>query len=98
MERFRVGPVRLPQPRPAALGAAALLLCALLNGCAALTNPVGDGVPVRHLNPELLGKPKDVSQTLPLSLLGQPAPDVYRLAPGDVLGVWIEGVLGDKSV
>ena len=45
-----------------------------LGGCAALTNPVGDGVPVRHVDPHLLGKPKDGAKTIPLSLLGQPAP------------------------
>ena len=26
------------------------------------------------------------------------APDVYRLAAGDVLGIWIEGVLGERNV
>src|SRR6185295_12742075 len=33
----------------------------------------------------------------PLSLLRQPPPDVYRLASGDILGVWIEGVLGERG-
>lgn len=84
--------------RPAALWAVASLLCAALAGCAALTNPVGDGVPVRHLSPQLLGKAKDGEETIPLSLLGQPQPDTYRLAAGDTLGVWVEGVVGDKAV
>ncbi len=53
---------------------------------------------MRHVDPHLLGKPKDVAKTIPLSLLGQPAPDVYRLAAEDVLGVWVESVLGDKGV
>jgi protein involved in polysaccharide export with SLBB domain len=90
-----VGSARLRRP---ALWTAAILLCPVLGGCAALTNPVGDGVPVRHLDPHLLGKPRDGAQTIPLSLLGQPAPEVYRLAAEDVLGVWIESVLGDKGV
>jgi hypothetical protein len=68
------------------------LLWGCAAGCAALTNPVADGVPVRHLPPELLGKSRDVEVTIPLSLLEQKPPDVYRLAPGDVLGIWIEGV------
>ena len=71
------------------------LLGGLLSGCAALTNPVADGVPVRLLPPELLARPKEPGQTIPLTLLGQPRPATYRLAPGDVLGVYIEGVLGE---
>jgi protein involved in polysaccharide export with SLBB domain len=98
MFKLPPGPVQLLRSCSTPLWAAAGLLCAALSGCAALTNPVGDGVPVRHLDPDLLGKPKDITRTIPLSLLGQPAPDVYRLAPGDVLGVWVEGVLGDKGV
>jgi protein involved in polysaccharide export with SLBB domain len=68
-----------------------------LGGCAALSNPVADAVPVRQLPPEVLGRSKEDERTIPLPLLRQPPPDAYRLAPGDVLGVWIEGVLGDKN-
>ena len=35
---------------------------------------------------------------IPMDLLSQPPPDVYRLGPGDVLGVYIEGVLGSELV
>jgi protein involved in polysaccharide export with SLBB domain len=70
-------------------------LCMLFTGCAAVTNPVAIGIPVRHLPQELLIKPKDEAHTIPLDLLGQPPPEVYRLAPNDVLGVWIDTVLGD---
>ncbi len=79
--------------RRALAGAVALLATALAGGCAALTNPVGDGVPVRLLPPELLAEPKNVQQTIPLNLLRQPPPDVYRLAAGDVLGIYLEGIL-----
>jgi protein involved in polysaccharide export with SLBB domain len=75
----------------------AALLCAALGGCAALSNPVGDSVPVHRLPPEVHGRRKDEERTIPLPLLRQKPPDVYRLAAGDVLGVWIEGVLGDKT-
>jgi Polysaccharide biosynthesis/export protein len=74
---------------------AALLLAFALagaGGCAALTNPVAEGVPVRRLSPEWLTPPKDEEVCLPPALLTQPHPDVYRLAPGDVLGIWIDGV------
>ncbi|HVA49267.1 MAG TPA: polysaccharide biosynthesis/export family protein [Pirellulales bacterium] len=74
---------------------AAALLCVVASGCAALTNPLANGIPVRLVPPELLnaGPPRESLHTLPLSLLGQKSPDVYRLAPKDVLGVYVEGVL-----
>jgi protein involved in polysaccharide export with SLBB domain len=73
------------------------MICGALSGCAALTNPVADGIPVRHLTPEFLGPSKTTSRPLPLNLLRQPPPDIYKLAPGDILGVWIEGVLGEPK-
>ncbi len=75
-----------------------LLSCGLLVGCAAVTNPAVTAIPVRRLPEELLGKSKTDEATIPLPLLGQKTPDAYRLAPGDVLGIWIEGVLGERSV
>src|SRR5438445_5767323 len=73
------------------------LLSGLLSGCAALTNPVANGVPVRPLPPALLGEPKEGLQSLPLTLLRQKPPELYRLGPDDLLGVWIEGVLGERG-
>lgn len=71
----------------------ALLLVSLLSGCASLTNPSLNGIPVRRLPTELLSSPRrEALQTVPLSLLRQPQPDEYLLAPGDVLGVYIAGV------
>lgn len=87
-----------PKQTPArAAQAALLLLTSLLTGCAALTNPGVDGISVRRLPPELLGESKEGLRTIPLSLLGQKPPDVYRLGPGDVLGIWVEGVLGEPD-
>jgi protein involved in polysaccharide export with SLBB domain len=76
---------------------AGLLLAPLLSGCAALTNPVANGVPVRRLPPELLAVPKEGTRSLPLTLLRQKPPEPYRLEAHDVLGIWIEGVLGDRN-
>src|SRR6185436_7671337 len=59
-------------------------------GCASLTNPVGDAIPVRLVPPDLLAPSKRGDQTIPLTCLGQPPAATYRLAPGDVLGVYIE--------
>jgi protein involved in polysaccharide export with SLBB domain len=67
-------------------------------GCAAFTFPVSDGIRVRHLPPEMLVPSKAGEQTIPLTLLEQPPPKAYLLASGDVLGVYIEGFLGDRNV
>ena len=74
-----------------------LPVAGLASGCAAMTNPVGDGVSVRHLPPELLEPSKAGEQTIPLTLLGQPRPATYRLDAGDVLGVYVEGFLGERN-
>jgi len=87
----------LPARRLAAVAAATWMLCGLLSGCAALTNPVANGVPVRILPDELLAESKEGFEFIPLTLLRQPPPERYTLAPGDTLGVYIEGVLGDAE-
>jgi protein involved in polysaccharide export with SLBB domain len=73
-------------------------VCALSTGCTAVTNPVADGIPVRLLPPELLGPCKTNYQTVPLALLRQPQPVAYKLDTGDVLGVYVEGYVGEKNV
>ncbi len=76
-----------------------VLLAALLNGagCAAMTNPTAQGIPVRKLPTEMHTCSRTSTQTIPLTWLQQPPPAVYRLAPGDVLGVQIDGILGTKD-
>ena len=87
-------------PRRARLLLAWLALClwGSLSGCAALTNPVAEAVDVRRLPPELLGSPREAAGNIPLTLLRLKPECVYRLAPGDVLGVWIPGVVGEATV
>src|ERR1043166_9009962 len=63
------------------------LVCALSSGCAAMTNPIADGIPVRLLPPELLGPSKTNYQTIPLNILRQPQPEAHRLDAGDIIGV-----------
>lgn len=75
----------------------ALALSFLGSGCAAVTNPVAEGIPVRRLPAEYLAKPKEETKTIPLTLLRQPPPDAYRLDAEDTLGIFIEGVLGEKN-
>jgi protein involved in polysaccharide export with SLBB domain len=59
---------------------------------------VADAIPVRYLPPEVLGERKEDYQPIPLNMLRQKQPDAYRLGPGDILGVFIEGVLGDPNL
>jgi protein involved in polysaccharide export with SLBB domain len=67
-------------------------------GCASVTNPLATaGIPVHRLPPELLAESKEALQPLPLAMLRQKPQDDYRLAARDVLGIWIEGVLGDRN-
>jgi protein involved in polysaccharide export with SLBB domain len=54
-------------------------------------------VRVRQLPPEFFGRPKADLRPIPLSLLRQQPPAAYRLDSGDLLGVWIEGILGKKE-
>ncbi len=96
MERSMWSSLMTRRPaRVAALLTAALALSG--SGCAALTNPVGTGIPASRVPPEFLAQPKEDLKTIPLTVLRQSPPDAYRLGPGDVLGVYIEGILGDKS-
>lgn len=76
---------------------ALLLLSGSLSGCVAFSNPVANGVPVRRLPPDLFAASKEDMEDVPLSLLRQKPPDVYRLGAGDVLGIWIEGILGERT-
>lgn len=75
----------------------ALAAALLGSGCAAITNPVADGIPVRRLPPEALGVSVEAARPVSLAALTPPDPGQYRLAPGDILGIWIEGVLGERG-
>lgn len=77
----------------AKVGMMIALLGCLTSGCASLTNPVLNGIPVRRLPTELLSAPnRDRLQTIPLSLLRQQQPENYVLDAGDVIGVFVAGV------
>lgn len=66
-------------------------------GCAAFSNPtLTDAIPVNRLPPQALGPSREAEKTIPLTLLRQEQPKSYLLDAGDVLGVFIEGVLGER--
>lgn len=73
------------------------LFTGLFSGCAALTNPVADGIPVHRVPPELLAESREGEHTIALDSLRQSPPEIYRLAPGDTLGIWIEGIVGERG-
>ncbi len=66
-------------------------------GCTAIMNPVANGVPVPLLPPELRAESKAGQMNLPLYKLRQNPPEEYKVGPDDILGIWIEGVLGEKG-
>src|SRR5438552_267355 len=68
--------------------AAVLLLVALASasaGCAALTNPVADGVPVRRLPAEVLGRPQRTSSGSDGTRKGSGVTATRRAGANDVL-------------
>src|SRR5262245_12975772 len=75
----------------------ALCLGPLLTGCSSISNPVANGIPVRRVPAEFLAEPKNDKQTIPLTSLRKKPNEKYILGPGDTLGIWIEGVLGDRG-
>jgi protein involved in polysaccharide export with SLBB domain len=62
-------------------------------GCAALTNPVADGIPVRRLPEEVFAKPRSELQEVPLNLLRISDPGEYKLDKGDLLAIVADEVL-----
>ncbi len=63
-----------------------------LGGCTALTQPI-EGVPANRLPPQFFAEPKNNLVPVDISLLSLEPPRDYQLDGGDILGVYIEGVL-----
>lgn len=74
------------------------IVAAMSSGCAALTNPVADGVPVSRLPAEVLGRPKSEMRAVPLTLLRQREPDIYRLDRGDVLAIVADEIIASGNL
>jgi protein involved in polysaccharide export with SLBB domain len=66
---------------------ALVVLC--LSGCVA-----SQAIPVRKLPPSLLAAPRAQKHAIDFSRLAQDPPPHYILGPGDILGVFVEGALG----
>lgn len=78
----------------------ALLIAAatgLSVGCAAVTNPVADGIPVRRLPAEVLGRPRSDLKPIPLTVLRQREIDPYVLDAGDTLAIIADNVVAPEA-
>lgn len=64
----------------------------VLSGCSSLTQPI-DGVPAKRLPPQFFPEPKNNAVPVDISLLSLEPPREYLIDKGDILGVYIEGVL-----
>lgn len=80
--------------RRLALRALLAVIAAGTSGCAAFRNDL-DGLPARYLPEEYRVESERGKRTIDLSMLRRTPPAEYRLDAGDVLGVYIEGVLGE---
>jgi protein involved in polysaccharide export with SLBB domain len=90
--------VRFRHSRSTALLSGMLLVSsALSGGCASFSNPTAhEAIPVHRLPPEVFGRPREEEKTIPLTLLRQKQEERYTLDAGDVLGIWVSGILSDE--
>ena len=65
---------------------------ALNTGCTSITQPIS-GIPVRRVPPQFLAQTKNNLVPLDPSRLTQEPPRQYLVDKGDILGIYIEGVL-----
>ncbi len=71
-------------------------LLSVASGCTSLVSPIS-GVPAHRLPPEFLATPRNNLVPIDVSRLRQEPPREYLLDKGDILGIYIEGVLGDLN-
>ena len=69
-----------------------LLLGGLSTGCSTITQPIS-GIPAKRLPPQFLAQSKNNLVPLDPSRLSQEPPRDYLLDEGDILGIYIEGIL-----
>ncbi|MCC9601100.1 polysaccharide biosynthesis/export family protein [Stieleria sp. JC731] len=72
--------------------ATASLLVGSMTGCSALTQPI-NGIPASRVPSQFFAEPKNDLVPVDISLLTLEPPRDYILGSGDILGVYIEGVL-----
>jgi len=80
-------------------GLAAVCVCLVQSGCTSLDlfSCETPAIPAGRVPREVLGRPRADMQQITISRLRQNPPKVYQLGPGDVLGMYIEFVLGEEG-
>ncbi len=78
--------------RQAATAVATGMLVTAMSGCTSLTQPI-NGVPAKRLPPQFFAEPKNDLVPIDISLMSIEPPRDYQIAGGDILGVYVEGVL-----
>ncbi len=73
-----------------------LLGSVVASGCTSLLSPI-NSVPARRLPVELLPEPRANKVSIDLAHLRMDPPEEYLLDTGDVLAVYVEGVLGSQE-
>lgn len=73
---------------------AIMMMSLSLSGCTALFSPI-DTIPANRIPPQFLAEPQADKVPLDPARLRQSKPEFYTLDSDDVLGVFIEGVLGN---
>ncbi len=71
-------------------------LCYALSGCTSVINPI-NAIPAEQIPPQFLAEPRANKRPVDVSLLRNIKPPSYILDKDDVLGVFIEGILGNAT-
>lgn len=69
-------------------------MCISMTGCTALFSPI-DTIPASRVPAQFLAEPQATKVPLDPARLRQPKPEFYTLDSDDVLGIFIEGVVGN---
>jgi hypothetical protein len=85
---------RTTWPRSGLLVAGSVLLLLISTGCQSILSPIS-GVPAGRLPSQFLAAPKNNLVPIDIARLRQEPPREYLLDSGDILGIYIEGVLGE---
>ncbi len=72
------------------------LACLASTGCTALLSPIS-GVPAHRLPAQFHAKEKNNLKPIDIFRLRQDPPTAYLIDGGDILGIWIQGVLGEEG-
>ena len=73
---------------------AAIMVSLMASGCTAILSPI-QSIPAERVPPQFLAEPQANKTNIDPARLSQPIPKNYLLDENDVLGVFVEGVLGE---